>query len=375
MKKQLSLRDFSLLLSLLVIWAFFAFAAPQYLSARNISMLSVELAITATLALGMLLVILPGQIDLAVGSGVGLVGGIASVLVFNHGWPALAAFGAALVAALALWTAMGALIVRERIPSFIITLGGYLIFKGLFWFVIGSRTVPVSPGGQTNLYALLTTFYFPPWVGWLLAAGILGLWVFAVLRSRRRRQQLGFSVGDPESVFMKLLLTGQGLLLAVILLNQFRGVPLPLVILGVVALAIHVLTRHTAFGRQLYAIGGNEEAAFISGVPVQRVVIGAFAVLGGIVAITGLLQTAYAGASTTTVGDQMELDAIAACVIGGTSLRGGRGTVLGVIFGALIMASLLNGMTLLAVAPEMKLIVRGVVLTLAVWMDVKLARH
>ena len=163
-------------------------------------------------------------------------------------------------------------------------------------------------------------------------------------------------------------------MLTILLLNQFRGIPLPLIILAVVALAIHILTRHTPFGRQLYAIGGNEEAAFISGVPVQRIVIGAFMVLGGIVAITGLMQTAYAGASTTTIGDQMELDAIAACVIGGTSLRGGRGSVIGVIFGALIMASLLNGMTLLAVSPELKLIVRGAVLTLAVWMDVKLAK-
>jgi D-xylose transport system permease protein len=182
-------------------------------------------------------------------------------------------------------------------------------------------------------------------------------------------------VDDKELTFLKLFLTGQALALTILLLNQFRGITLPLVILAVVALSIHILTRHTPFGRQLYAIGGNEEAAFISGVPVQRIVIGAFMVLGGIVAITGLMQTAYAGASTTTVGDQMELDAIAACVIGGTSLRGGRGSVIGVIFGALIMASLLNGMTLLAVSPELKLIVRGSVLTLAVWMDVKLTKR
>jgi len=375
MKKQFSLRDFSLLLSLLAIWTFFALAAPQYLSARNISMLSVELAITGTLALGMLLVILPGHIDLSVGSGVGLVGGIASVLVFNHGWPAAAAFGIAIAVAVLAWTLMGALIVRERIPSFIITLGGLLIFKGAFWLVIGSRTVPVAPGGQTNLYSLLTTYYFPPVTSWILGAVVFTIWVFSTLRSRQRRQKLGFSVDDKELTFLKLFITGQALALAVLLLNQFRGIPLPLVILAVVALAIHILTRHTPFGRQLYAIGGNEEAAFISGVPVQRVVIGAFMVLGGIVAITGLMQTAYAGASTTTIGDQMELDAIAACVIGGTSLRGGRGSVIGVIFGALIMASLLNGMTLLAVSPELKLIVRGAVLTLAVWMDVKLSKR
>lgn len=375
MKNQFSIRDFSLLLSLLAIWTFFALAAPQYLSARNISMLSVELAITATLALGMLLVILPGHIDLSVGSGVGLVGGIASVLVFNHGWPAAAAFGIAIAVAVLAWTLMGALIVRERIPSFIITLGGLLIFKGAFWLVIGSRTVPVAPGGQTNLYSLLTTYYFPPAASWILGIGVFALWIITTLRGRARRKVLGFTVDDKELTFLKLFLTGQALMLTILLLNQFRGIPLPLIILAVVALAIHILTRHTPFGRQLYAIGGNEEAAFISGVPVQRIVIGAFMVLGGIVAITGLMQTAYAGASTTTIGDQMELDAIAACVIGGTSLRGGRGSVIGVIFGALIMASLLNGMTLLAVSPELKLIVRGAVLTLAVWMDVKLAKR
>ncbi len=375
MKTKLTLRDFSLLFSLLVIGTFFALAAPQFLSSRNLSMLAVELAITATLALGMLLVILPGHIDLSVGSGVGLMGGIASVLIFNHHWPAGAAIAVSVTVALLLWMAMGSLIVRQRIPAFIITLGGLLIFKGAFWLVIGSRTIPVVAGGQSNLYSLLTTFYLPPVAsGGLVALVFAGL-VLLNLRARRRRSALGFAVDDAEIAFLKLFLTAQGLLLFVLTVNQFRGIPLPVVILGCVALVIQVITRHTPFGRHLYAIGGNEEAAFVSGVPVQRTVIGAFTLLGGIVAVTGLMQTAYAGASTTTVGDSMELDAIAACVIGGTSLRGGRGSVLGVIFGALIMACLLNGMTLLAVAPEMKFIVRGVVLTLAVWMDVKLAKR
>jgi D-xylose transport system permease protein len=137
---------------------------------------------------------------------------------------------------------------------------------------------------------------------------------------------------------------------------------------------VWLLTHHTRFGRYLYAIGGNEEAAVISGVPVRSVSVGAFTLLGGIVAVTGFMQTAYGGASTTTVGDLMELDAVAACVIGGVSLKGGRGTVLGVLFGALIMACLINGMTLLAVSPELKFIARGTVLILAVWMDVKMAR-
>ena len=375
MKAKLTLRDFSLLLSLLAIGGFFALAAPQFLSARNLSMLAVELAITATLALGMLLVILPGHIDLPVGSGVGLMGGIASVLIINHGWPAGAALAASGVVALVLWLAMGALIVRQRIPAFIITLGGLLIFKGAFWLVIGSHTIPVVAGGQSNLYSLLTTFYLPPAASGVLVAVVFVGIVALNLRARRRRAALGFAVDEAEVAFLKLFLCAQGLLLFVLTVNQFRGIPLPVVILGGVALVIQVITRHTPFGRHLYAIGGNEEAAFVSGVPVPRTVIAAFTLLGGIVAVTGFMQTAYAGASTTTVGDSMELDAIAACVIGGTSLRGGRGTVLGVLFGALIMASLLNGMTLLAVAPELKFIVRGVVLTLAVWMDVKLAKR
>jgi D-xylose transport system permease protein len=375
MKTKLTLRDFSLLLSLLAIGSFFALTAPQFLSARNLSMLAVELAITATLALGMLLVILPGHIDLSVGSGVGLMGGIASVLIFNHGWPAAAALALSVVVALGLWMAMGALIIRQRIPAFIITLGGLLIFKGVFWLVIGSHTIPVVAGGQSNLFSLLTTFYLSPVASGVLVALVFASFVVLTLRARRRRLALGFAVDDAEVAFLKLFLSAQGLLLFVLTVNQFRGIPLSVVILGAVALVIQVITRHTPFGRHLYAIGGNEEAAFVSGVPVQRTVIGAFTLLGGIVAVTGLMQTAYAGASTTTVGDSMELDAIAACVIGGTSLRGGRGTVLGVLFGALIMASLLNGMTLLAVEPEMKFIVRGVVLTLAVWMDVKLAKR
>ncbi|PAW66742.1 MAG: ATPase, partial [Opitutia bacterium Tous-C1TDCM] len=151
-------------------------------------------------------------------------------------------------------------------------------------------------------------------------------------------------------------------------------VPLSLVILAATAGGVWFLTRHTPFGRYLYAIGGNEEAAALSGIAVSRVLVGAYALMGVTVALTGFMTTAYSGSSTTTVGDLMELDAIAACVIGGTALRGGRGTVGGVIFGALIMTALLNGMTLLAVSPEAKFIARGAVLTLAVWMDVKLRR-
>lgn len=374
MKTSPFLRDFALGIALVLICAFFAWMNPAFLSARNLSILMIDLAITAVLAIGMLLVILPGHIDLSVGSGVGLIGGLAAVLVFEHQLPASAAMGIGLLLALILWTGMGALIVVERIPAFIITLGGLLIFKGAHWLVIHNSTIPVVAGGDTNLYAALTTWSLPPSLGLLLAAAVTLALVGSRLRSRKRRQAHGFDVDDFEIFFLKAFVAGQGIFLFVIVANLYRGLPLSVLILGAVATAAHLLTKHTPFGRYLYAIGGNEEAAFVSGIPVQTVLIGAFVALGGVVALTGFLQTAYAGASTTTVGNLMELDAIAACVIGGASLKGGRGTVAGVLFGALIMAALLNGMTLLAVSPEIKFIARGFVLTLAVWMDVRLGR-
>jgi len=173
--------------------------------------------------------------------------------------------------------------------------------------------------------------------------------VVSALGARRRRQSYGFPVDAAEMTFLKLLVLAQLVFLVVLVTN-------------------------TPCGRYLYAIGGNEEAAAVSGVPVRNTIIGAYAIMGGIVALTGFMQTAYSGASTSTVGSLMELDAVAACVIGGTSLRGGRGTVLGVLFGALIMASLLNGMTLMAVSPEAKYIARGTVLALAVWLDLRLGK-
>ena len=367
-------RELSMLVALLAIWAFFAWQEPVFLSARNLSLLSVELAVTAVLALGMLVVLLPGQIDLSAGSGVGLAGAVAAVLVFWHDVPAPVALLVATFGAVLVWSAMGALIAIERIPAFIMTLGGLLVFRGLHWLVIENQTVPVVEGGSQNVYSQLTTYYLPDFGGYVLAGLAVAAIVASTLGARKRRQSHGFPVDDGELAFLKLFVLAQLVLLVVIVSNGYRGVPIALVILGLVAVLVHQLVTNTPFGRYLYAIGGNEEAAAVSGVPVRNTIIGAYAIMGGIVALTGFMQTAYSGASTSTVGSLMELDAVAACVIGGTSLRGGRGTVLGVLFGALIMASLLNGMTLMAVSPEAKYIARGSVLALAVWLDLRLGK-
>jgi D-xylose transport system permease protein len=369
-----TLSALALPLALLAICAFFALREPAFLGPRNLTQLIVEFSITGTLALGMFMILLTGQIDLSVGSGVGLVGGIAAVLVFKHGWPAAGALTVAFAAALVLWSLMGTLIVRQRIPSFIITLGGLLIFKGLFWLVIENSTVPVSRGDTDNLYSLLTTYYLPPTVGLALAGFVLAGLATLGRQARTARRAHGLPVASTGRTALVWSAAAAGVFAVVLVCNAFRGLPLTFLVLCATAGAVWFLTRQTPFGRYLYAIGGNEEAAHLSGIPVNRVLVGAYVLMGVAVALTGFMTTAYSGASTTTVGDLMELDAIAACVIGGTALRGGRGSVGGVIFGALVMTALLNGMTLLAVSPEAKFIARGVVLTLAVWMDVKLRR-
>ena len=375
-ESKLSLRELTIPLALLAIIAFFAVMRSEFLGARNVSNLAIEMSITAVLAMGMLLVILPGHIDLSAGSGVGLIGCVASILVLWHSWPAWAAMLASIAVAVVIWWLMGMLIIKERVPAFIITLGGLLIFRGVHLLLLANHggSVTVATGSQSNLYQLLTTYYFPPLASLILAGVVIFGIVVAAYRGWKRRKDAG-ATADGQLVFMRSFIAAQMVLLLVLICNGYQGMPLSMVILGGAALMIYVLTQHTPFGRHLYAIGGNEEAARVSGIAVDKVSIGAFILMGLIVAITGFLQTAYTGSSTPSIGVQMELDAVAACVIGGTNLKGGRGSVGGVLLGALIMATLLNGMSVMGVGFEYKLIVRGVVLALAVWADVRLSRR
>ncbi|RMD75353.1 MAG: ATPase [Lentisphaerae bacterium] len=359
---------------LLLIWIFFALVEPNFLTSRNLSMMAIRLSYTAILALGMLLVLLPGQIDLSVGSGVGLIGGITCVLMINHNWGAFPAMLTAVLVALVLWALMGTLIALQHIPSFIITLGGMLVYRGLFWRIIESKTIPVQHGDQSNLLSMLTTQYISKGIGYLLAALLSAAVLYLIVHGRRQKAKFGFELEPGYIAFLKFFVAMQAIFLITINLNQYRGIPLAILILAAVAALIHAITMHTPFGRYLYAIGGNREAAEISGVPVNRVLIGTFTLLGGIVALTGFMAAAYQGSTSTTVGNLMELDAIAACVIGGTSLSGGRGNVLGVLIGTLIMVTLLNGMELMSIDEMDQMIARGLVLIMAVWLDVFLSR-
>jgi D-xylose transport system permease protein len=256
-RPAVDVRSLAMPLILATVWAFFAALSPQFVSPRNLSMLMIELSVTATLAVGMLLIILPGLIDLSAGSGVGLLGGIAAVLAVKAHVPAPLALASAFAAGILLWGAMGLAIVRLRVQAFIITLGGLLIFKGLFWFVIESSTVPVLGGERASVYSLLTTSFVPPKYGllvWLVAVGAL---TWRTVGDRRMRTQAHMYVESGEDAYLRLLVMAQALLLVVLVCNLYRGIPLPLLILVGLALAVDWLTRQTPFGRYLYAIGGQ----------------------------------------------------------------------------------------------------------------------
>ena len=182
---KIVVRDFSMVIALVVIGLFFSFAAPAFVSARNLSNLAVELSITAVLALGMLMIILTSHVDLSVGSSVGLFGGLAAILVFEHQLPATLSMLIALVAAIAVWTVMGALIVKQRVPAFIITLAGLLVFKGLHWKVIHNETIPIAAAGTDNAYSLLTTYFIPKLAGYVIAALIVAAAAWARVSARR----------------------------------------------------------------------------------------------------------------------------------------------------------------------------------------------
>jgi D-xylose transport system permease protein len=356
-----------------------------FLTARNLTLLSTELASSGVLALGMLLVILPGHVDLAAGSAVGLTGGIAAMLIIDPaglarnllgihmgpsaGWSAGSAMLLTVLVSMLLYALMGVCVAYQRMPAFIVTLGGLLAFKGLHWMAIANATVPVTPGGSSNAFAALTTQYLSPRLSFYLFWGSLALILAGVVMIVRR-----VSRAQRELAILSGVVLVQLLAVTVLVCSRYRGIPFAAVLLAIVAIAVYTLTQKTRFGRYLYAIGGNEQAARLAGIEVERITVYAFVCAGAIAGLSGLLQTSYAGSSTTTIGQLMELDAVAACVIGGASLKGGRGSVGGVLFGALIMAVLLNGMTLMAVAPENKLIARGLILALAVWVDLRLAK-
>ncbi|MBA5640113.1 sugar ABC transporter permease [Duganella sp. LX20W] len=350
-----------------VIWAFFYTKTEGgFVSPRNLSNLLRQMSVTGILACGMVLVIIAGEIDLSVGSLLGLLGGVAAVLDVGQHLPL--ALNLALVLACGLLVGLfnGYLTAYRGIPSFIVGLGGMLTYRGVLLGVTGGITVaPVSNG-----LVQLGQAYLPASAGVLLGWALFALAAVLAWRRRAGRALHGLAQAPLWRDAASVLLTGVLLLAFIRTLNGYEGIPLPVLLLLALLGGFTYMTTQTVFGRRIYAVGSNMEATRLSGIDVRAVKLWIFGIMGLMCALAGLINTGRLAAGSPSAGTFSELDAIAACFIGGTSMRGGAGTVYGALIGALVMASLDNGMSMLDVDTYWQMIVKGSILTIAVWVDV-----
>jgi D-xylose transport system permease protein len=363
----------ALLMVIALIWAFFAFmtydadlGGSQFLTARNFSNLLRQMAITGMLAAAMVFVIVAGEIDLSVGSLLGLLGGIAAILDITYHWPLAGTVFVVLLVGIALGMLTGWLTAYQGIPSFIVTLGGMLVFRGAVLGATGGTTIAPA----SSELKVIGQGYLPEIMGNGLALALFAVLVVMALRTRAGRKKHDLPVSSFAVEIGRLVLAGAAILFFVVTLNSYQGVPVPVLILLVVLGLFSILANKTVFGRRIYAVGSNMEATRLSGVNTSLVKMMVFGLMGLMCALAGLTTTARLAAGTPSAGFGAELDAIASCFIGGTSMRGGVGTVVGGMVGALIMASLDNGMSMLGVETFWQQIVKGVILVLAVWMDI-----
>jgi len=363
-----ALRAYIMLAVLAVIWAYFDWATPgnTFLTARNLSNLMTQMTVTAIIAVGMLMVIVSGNIDLSAGSVLGFTGGVVAYLMTAPDLGMVTAIVVAIAVGVIIGLLHGVLVAYGKIPSFIVTLGGLLAWRGAVKWLLGGNTVPVSD----DRFIAIGNGDLPAAFGWALAAVAVLFVLFMAFRRAKSVETYGLGKANYTGEFLKSIIPIAGIVAFIAVMNAWRGVPLPVLILVAVALIGAFITNSTVFGRYLYAIGGNADAARLSGINNERQVLKVYAVLGAVVGIAALIFTARVGSAAPDAGVLKELDAIAACVIGGASLMGGRGTIFGACLGALIMASLDNGMSLLNVRDFMQDIIKGGILVTAVGLDV-----
>ncbi|HUP44118.1 MAG TPA: sugar ABC transporter permease [Thermoanaerobaculia bacterium] len=364
-----ALRAYTMVIAMIAIWIFFQVKTVSdiypyglFLHPLNFANLLKQMAVTGVLAVGMLMVIVARQIDLSVGSMVGLAGGIAA-MTQDHGL--VVALGSAVVVGTAIGALQGSLVAWGNIPAFIVTLGGLLAWRGVILYLSRGETIPI----RLPVFRSLGVALVQPAVGFILAGVAVAAVIWTTWRRNAARKRHNLPPSSALVTVARIVIPSILIFAFVYHMNRQGGVPLPVLILVFVALIGAFVMRSTTFGRYLYAIGSNPEAARLSGISITRHILGAFAFLGALVGVAAILHTGRVGSASPDAGSLMELDAIAACVIGGTSLMGGRGTVAGALLGALIMASLDNGMSLLSVENATQYIIKGAVLVAAVGFD------
>lgn len=380
-KKQFNLVSFltkyAMVIALAVVFILFAVLTKgTLLSPQNMTNLMLQNGYVLVMACGMLLCILTGgNIDLSVGSVVCLVGGMAAVMVSNMHMPAIAAILTGLLIGLLVGCWQGYWIGYVRIPPFITTLGGMFIFRGLGRFVLNSKTVAIQDPAFLNIFTAYikvpglddgATKLSPIIVGVVAAV----LVIFNTVKNRRERAKKGYRQNSALSDFVKAGLIAALVLYYCYLLSQYRGISVMLVWVLAVCLIYNFITAKTAFGRYFYAVGGNEKATQLSGINTNKIYFVAYANMGLLAGLCGLLCAARVGSVNGSTGQSFEMDAIGSCFIGGASAYGGSGTVPGVIIGALLLGVINMGMSIMGIGDSWQYVVKGGVLLVAVIFDV-----
>ncbi|WP_433605546.1 sugar ABC transporter permease [Dactylosporangium sp. CA-139114] len=363
-------RSIPVLVVLAIIWAVFYSQNSAYLSFQNLTNLTLQIVTTAILALGVVFVLLVGEIDLSSAVLSGVCAAVAAGLTVNSGLPLPVGIAAGVVAGMAV-TFVEAQVIMFGIPSLIVTLGGMVILQGLILVVLPPEFT-VSVAGTP--FAEIASTTVPAGASYALAAA--GTVAFAAYRLFQHRERL--STGTSTSVVAVVLpsvIVAAVLFGGVFTLTQQRGMPMPLLILTAMLLIAWYATTQTRYGIHLYAVGGDREAAQRAGIPVRRMVLYSFLVLGACAAVAGMVDASrQLGVSVTSGSGPLMLNAIAAAVVGGTSLFGGRGSIWSALLGALIIGSINNGVQLLGLSTEVQYFATGSVLIVAVAIDVVLAR-
>jgi D-xylose transport system permease protein len=354
-------------IGLAVIWAIFQFENERFLSAENLTNLMLQITAVGLISVGIVFVLLLGEIDLSVGAVSGLTAAIMAVLNVQHGWSPYLAIAAAVLAGLAIGLLQGFLFSRFGVPSFVVTLAGLLAWQGALLQVLGST-------GSINLTdptitGLANTFYSAT-VGWIFAAVAIGGYGAVQLIGYKRRRDAGLDTQNPAALIVRFVLVAIVVIVAVAVLNSDRGLPLAVLILMAFVVGMEYLVKMTRFGRHVYAVGGNAEAARRAGISVNGIRVAVFGIAGTMAAIGGIMAASrLLAVNQNSGGNELLLLAIAGPVIAGTSLFGGRGSVWTALLGALVIGSISNGMDLLALSSAVKFMVTGGVLLLAVLVD------
>ncbi|KJS08774.1 MAG: ABC transporter permease [Hoeflea sp. BRH_c9] len=376
------LRDYGMVLALIAIMAFFQVMTDgTLLRPVNITNLFLQNSYIIIMALGMLLVIVAGHIDLSVGSVVGFVGALAAVMMVNWDWSIYLTVPCCLLVGILIGAAQGYWIAYWRIPSFIVTLAGMLVFRGASLWLLEGQSVGPFP----RQFQALSTGFIPdllPFVkdlfglermnGFAVVTGIViaGMIIWMGLSARARNRSYGMS-GEPIAFFVvRNILVAGAIVFVSYKLATFRGLPNVLITMGILTIIYAFLTESTTLGRRVYALGGNEKAAKLSGIRTERLTFLTFVNMGMLAALAGLIFAARLNTATPKAGVSFELDVIAAVFIGGASMSGGVGKIVGAVVGAFIMGVMNNGMSIMGIGIDYQQVIKGLVLLAAVIFDV-----